>query len=112
MNINIKVLKQVTVVEMAGDVDANTTPIVTDQVLPLVLPQCRLLLDMTKVLYMSSAGLRMMLLLYRQASSQNGHLVLVGLSEEIQDIMSITGFLDFFTTCKTLDSGLKTLCAN
>lgn len=107
MDINIKTLEQVTVVEIVGDIDGNTAPIVTQQIQPLVVPQYRLLLDLTKVLYISSAGLRTLLSLYRQISRQEGHLVLVGLSEEIENIMSITGFFDFFTTCKTLDSGLN-----
>ena len=58
---------------------------------------------------MSSAGLRMLLSTYRQVTSKNGRIVLVGLSEEIQDTMSVTGFLKFFTICTTLESGLATL---
>jgi anti-sigma B factor antagonist len=108
MDINIKTIKEVTVVEIAGEIDANTATGITQIVLPLVQPHCRLLLDMTEVLYMSSAGLRMLLLVYRQASTQEGRIVLVGLSQEIEDTMFITGFLNFFTICKTLDLGLET----
>lgn len=111
MNIHIKTLEQVTVVEIAGEVDAKTATEITQVVLPLVQPHCRLLLDMTAVLYMSSAGLRMLLLLYRQVGQNNGRVVLVGLSEQIQDTMLITGFLNFFTICETLDLGLETLKA-
>lgn len=109
MDINIKNLKDVTVVEMAGDIDANTAPKVQEEVLPLAKPGSKILLDMTKVPYTSSAGLRLLLSLYRQVTGNNGQLVLVGLSEEIQDTMSITGFLDFFTRCDDLDAGLKVL---
>lgn len=109
MDINIKNLKDVTVVEMAGDIDANTAPTVQKEVLPLAQPGSKILLDMTKVPYTSSAGLRLLLSLYRQVTGNNGQLVLVGLSEEIQDTMSITGFLDFFTRCDDLDAGLKVL---
>jgi|GEM_PF-168149 anti-sigma B factor antagonist len=107
--LNVNTLSQVTVIEMAGDVDANTAPLVQDQVLPLAQPQAKLLLDMTNVPYMSSAALRMLLSLYRQVVSKNGEIVLVGLVEEIKDTMSITGFLDFFTTRDTLESGLEAL---
>lgn len=111
MDIHIKTLKEVTVVEIACEVDAKTATGMTQVVLPLVEPNCRLLLDMTEVLYMSSAGLRMLLLLYRQACQNNGRVVLVGLSEEIQNTLFITGFLNFFTICETLDLGLETLKA-
>lgn len=109
MDINIKNLKDVTVVEMAGDIDANTAPTVQKEVLPLAQPGSKILLDMTKVPYTSSAGLRLLLSLYRQVTGNDGQLVLVGLSEEIQDTMSITGFLDFFTRCDDVDAALKTL---
>ena len=109
MDINIKNLKDVTVVEMAGDIDANTAPTVQKEVLPLAKPGSKILLDMTKVPYTSSAGLRLLLSLYRQVTSKDGQLVLVGLSEEIQDTMSITGFLDFFTRFNDQNTGLKAL---
>lgn len=109
MEINIKTVEQVTVVDLAGDVDANTAPTVQEKVLPLAQPGSKILLNMIEVPYMSSAGLRMLLSLYRQAAAKDGQLVLVGLSEEIQDTMSITGFLDFFTTRETLESGLEAL---
>jgi anti-sigma B factor antagonist len=108
-HLSVNTLQQVSVIEMAGDVDGNTAPLVQAQVLPLAQPQAKLLLDMTKVLYMSSAGLRMLLSLYRQVVSKNGEIVLVGLVEEIKDTMSITGFLNFFTTRDTLESGLEAL---
>nr|WP_238360739.1 anti-sigma factor antagonist [Iningainema tapete] len=111
LNMEIKTLtvEEVTLVELAGEVDANTVPMVQEKVLPLALPSTKIIIDLTKVSYMSSAGLRILLTLYRQTYAQDGKLVLVGLSSEIQDIMSVTGFLDFFTTCETLESGLKVL---
>ncbi|MBW4577621.1 MAG: anti-sigma factor antagonist [Aphanothece sp. CMT-3BRIN-NPC111] len=107
--ISVNTLQQVTMIEMAGDIDASTAPLVQEQILPLAQPGAKLLLDMTKVPYMSSAGLRFLLSLYRQITNKGGQLVLVGLAEEIKDTMSMTGFLDFFTTRDTLDSGLETL---
>lgn len=109
MEINVKSRGQVTVVEVAGDIDSNTAPQAQERILPLVQPAAKLLLDMSGVEYMSSAGLRMLLSMYRQVSRQNGGIVLVGLVEEIKDTMSVTGFLNFFTIRDTLDEGLKAL---
>lgn len=107
--VSVSELPQVTLIEMVGDVDASTAPLVQQQVLPVAQLKSKILMDMTKVPYMSSAGLRVLLSLYRQVSSQDGRLILVGLSEEIRDTMSITGFLDFFTIYDTLDLGLEAL---
>jgi anti-sigma B factor antagonist len=109
MEINISTLDQIMVVDMAGDVDASTAPSVQEKVLPLSTMGSKILLNMARVPYMSSAGLRMLLSLYRQMSAKDGQLVLVGLSEEIQDTMSVTGFLDFFTTYETVEAGIAAL---
>jgi anti-sigma B factor antagonist len=109
MEITVKSSGQVMVVEMAGDIDSNTAPQTQEQILPLVQPGAKILLDMSGVEYMSSAGLRMLLSTYRQVSRQNGGIVLVGLAEEIKDTMSVTGFLNFFMIRDTVDEGLKAL---
>ncbi len=109
MNIATSTVGGVSVVTVQGTIDGSTAPLAQEQILPLVQTRCRLLLDMSRVDFMSSAGLRMMLLLYRRVAGSSGQVVLAGLSEEIRDTMALTGFLDFFTTCDTLDSGLAAL---
>jgi anti-sigma B factor antagonist len=109
MDININQVGDVTVIEITGEVDANTAPTVQTKIIPLAQPGSKILLNMTKVPYMSSAGFRMLLSLYRQVSAKDGQLVLVGLSEEIQDTMVVTGFLDFFATRENLELGLAAL---
>jgi anti-sigma B factor antagonist len=110
MEIKVKTLPDpvsadITLVELAGDIDGSTAGNVQEQVLPLVVASVRMILDMTQVSYMSSAGLRLLLSLHRQVVAKAGQVVLVGISEEIQDTMSITGFLDFFKTSDTIEAG-------
>ncbi|MEB3247798.1 MAG: anti-sigma factor antagonist [Merismopediaceae bacterium] len=100
---------KVQIISLIGEIDANTAPSVTNTVLPLIGSNSKILLDMTKVSYMSSAGLRTLLSLYRQITPMAGGLVLVGLSEEIQDTMTVTGFLKFFKTSQTVAEGLAIL---
>jgi anti-sigma B factor antagonist len=109
MEINVKTVGSASVVELSGDIDGSSAPAAQATILPLAGPSSHILLDMTKVPYMSSAGLRMLLSTYRQVTGKNGRIVLVGLSEDIQDTMSVTGFLKFFTTRDTVDAGLATL---
>ncbi|MDM8529891.1 anti-sigma factor antagonist [Anaerolineales bacterium HSG25] len=106
MDINIKTIRNASVVEMIGDLDGSTAAAAQEKILPLVEPGCKVVLDMTRVPYMSSAGLRVLLLIYRKISGSDGTVVLVGLSEELQDTMSVTGFLDFFTLYDDLGKGL------
>ncbi len=105
MDVEVKPYGDATVVEARGDVDGSTAPELQEKVLAVAQPGCRLLLDLTGVDYMSSAGLRVMLLLHRQISGGKGQVVLVGLSDDIKSTMSATGFLKFFTTAATLEEG-------
>jgi anti-sigma B factor antagonist len=109
MDINVRTIEQVTVVEISGELDGKTAPSAQERIVPLIGEEAKILLDMSQVSYMSSAGLRMMLLLYRQAAGKDSQIALVGLSEEIQDTMSATGFLDYFTTGDTVEAGLEAL---
>ena len=108
MEINVKTVDQATVVEIIGDIDGKTASQVQEEILPLVQPDSKILLDMSQVGYMSSAGLRLLLSTYRQVTSQKASIILVGVNEDIQDTMSATGFLRFFTLHDTVEAGLET----
>lgn len=106
IEIDVETLELVSVVRLAGEIDAASAAVVQQKVMPMSLPGCKLVLDLSKVVYMSSAGLRMLLSVYRQISGNQGRIVLVGLSDELKDTMSMTGFLGYFTVCDSLDAGL------
>lgn len=109
MELRTETVNDITVVTIAGDIDSSSAAGAQEQILPLAGPGIRLLLDLTDVGYMSSAGLRMLLSLYRRMLGQEGRVALVGLSEEIKDTMSVTGFLSFFTVCDNRADGLREL---
>ena len=109
MEINLKTVEQITVVEIIGDIDGKTAPLVQEQISPLIQAGCKIVLDMTQVDYMSSAGLRLMLTIHRQVSGSKGQVILTGISEEIQENMSATGFLDFFTIQDTVNAAVAVL---
>ncbi|NDJ60516.1 MAG: anti-sigma factor antagonist [Chloroflexi bacterium] len=108
MEVQIRTVDDITVVEPSGEIDSNSAPELQEQMTPLLQPGAKLLMDMSRVEFMSSAGLRIMLLIYRQMAD-TGKIVLVGLTPGIQDSMSATGFLKFFTLADTLDEGVKVL---
>ncbi|MDY6940489.1 MAG: anti-sigma factor antagonist [Cyanobacteriota bacterium] len=109
MNIQIEYLEEITLVNLSGDLDANTAPEVQEKVMPIARKSGKMLLNMVQVPYMSSAGLRVLLHLYRQTTENQGKVVLVGLVEEIQETMEVTGFLQLFETYETVDGGVDAL---
>ena len=109
MEIDVTTTDAVTVVAIGFDVDAKTAPVLQERILPLITPERPVILDMSRVGYMSSAGLRVLLTTYRHATSSKSRLVLAGLSEDLRDMMSATGFLSFFVTFDTLEGAFESL---
>jgi anti-sigma B factor antagonist len=109
INISVEQKGSITIVEMAGELDSISAPEAQDQILPLVKRECKILLDMSSVIYMSSAGLRTLLLLYRQIRDNLGEVIISGLGDEVRDVMALTGFLDFFQTVESRSDGLRLL---
>jgi anti-sigma B factor antagonist len=83
-------------VRLEGSLDGKTAPEVREQVQRFLAPSSKLILDLRKVDYLSSAGLRLLLVLYRELAAGKGQLVLLGVSDDIRTVMSHTGFLSFF----------------
>ena len=109
MEIRQEAVGNATVFTIEGDIDGNTAPDAQAQIIPLASPDAKIAVDMSGVAYMSSAGLRMLLVIYRTIMGQGGKVVLVGLSEELQDTMTLTGFMDFFDNYDNLDEGVAAL---
>jgi len=109
MEVNLKEQDGIKIAELKGDIDSKTATEAQEKMLPLVDQYKTMVLCMAGVGFMSSAGLRMMLLLYRHATAANGKLALVGLSEQIKDTMAATGFLRFFAVCGDVNEALTVL---
>lgn len=99
----------VTVVALDGELDSASAPAVQERLAELVQPDGRVLVDLTAVPYMSSAGLRTLLLLYRNAQAVNTSVGLVGVSPELRQMMEATGFLGFFALSDSVHDGLREL---
>jgi anti-sigma B factor antagonist len=109
MEIKIREEQGVIIVGLKGELQRQTAPGIQEKIQPLIAPDCKILLDLSHVSYVSSAGLRLLLLFYRQIEDQHGHVVLTGLQEMVKDTMSITGFLEFFTAYNNVAAGVAAL---
>jgi anti-sigma B factor antagonist len=109
MDINVENIDHMTVIDLKGKLNASSLGSVEMQLLSLAQPGQAVLVDMSNVTYLSSAGLRTLLLLYRRVHENHGMMALAGMNEEVTDIMSITGFLDLFTIYSDRNEGLEAL---
>src|ERR1051326_199578 len=68
--------------------------------------QDRLILDLSALEYISSAGLRVLMLAGKQCKAQKGTLVLTGLQPLVREIFEISKFTLVFTITPSLDDAL------
>lgn len=84
---------QVVVHRIAGRMDTSTSPAIEAAIKEkLAEGSRRILLDMREVTYVSSAGLRVVLLVAKQAKAANGNLALFGLHPSVREVFDISGF--------------------
>ena len=97
-----------TIIEISGSLDANTVPQAQDEIMPLIVPDCFLVLDMSECQYVSSAGLRLLLMIAKRLkTAEGGEWCLAGLSEEVKDVMEMTGFASFFKMFDTVPAAIE-----
>jgi anti-sigma B factor antagonist len=111
MNLETQTVDDIIVITLTGEMNGRTAPDVETQLLPMACSGCKLLLNMVGVTFLSSAGLRILLMLYRKIEAQDGAVALCNLRETIQDTMSITGFFHFFTAYNSETEGIAALQA-
>lgn len=110
----VKVTEQdgIAILELVGRMDATTTPEFesTSQAL-LAAGQRKLLVDMTQLEYISSAGLRGILGLVKGVKSLSGKLAFCALSPMVAEVFRISGFSSILTVCDSRQDAVKMLQA-
>ena len=80
-----------------GRLDTTTAPQLQDTLLPAFDEAKEVVLDFAKLAYVSSAGLRVLLMGQKSAKAKGASMALTGVSEEIMEVFEMTGFADMLT---------------
>lgn len=97
------------VIAIDGRIDSTNAAAIEEEVLSATTGFGKVVLDLSSLDYISSAGLRILLLVYRKIGAAKGRIALAGPSEEIKDIMYITGFTSFFVIVPTIQDAIDAL---
>lgn len=82
---------------------------VQDDILAVLKEGSNAVVDMTVCNYISSTGLRVLLYSKKVAASKGLKLYLVGINDEVKDIMDVTGFNSFFDIFNTMEECLSAI---
>ncbi|MBC3797858.1 STAS domain-containing protein [Acetobacterium tundrae] len=98
MNIEFKKENENTVVDMEGRLDTNTAPNFQKELEAYYNVQgFSLILDFEKLDFVSSAGLRVLLLIQKKSKALSGNMVIKNVKPEIQEVFNMTGFSEILT---------------
>jgi anti-sigma B factor antagonist len=97
------------VLSLSGDLDGRVAPEAQRELLEALPSGGRVLLDLSALGVVTSAGLRTMLQIYRRAQTVDTTVALVGLSDQLRSILTATGFLSFFTVDDSVEHCLTRL---
>ena len=83
-------------ISLAGRLDTTTAPQLDDELKGSLAGVEKLEFDFSKLEYISSAGLRVLLSAQKTMNKQ-GSMVIHGASEDLMEIFDVTGFIDILT---------------
>jgi anti-anti-sigma factor len=99
-------------IQLGGRLDSNTSSTL-ESLLPTVFQQegTLALMDCTALDYVSSAGLRVVLMAAKRARQIQGRLVLFGLNPKVREVFEVSGFLKILHVADDANSALQSLKA-
>jgi len=108
MEINEQKTDQCVIIGITGRLDTTNYSILEKKLMDLIdTHQDRILVDCSKMDYVSSSGLRILLMALKKITMVKGKFVLCGLQENIREIFEISGFTNIFEIYSTQDEALK-----
>lgn len=97
MTINKKAEGNQMTLALEGRLDTITAPQLETEFKVCLHEVEELVLDLEKLEYLSSAGLRVLLAAQKQMQKQWGKMVIMNVNETIMEVFEVTGFVDIIT---------------
>ena len=99
----------ITIIKIEGNLDGTTSKDAQDQIMPLLESDCIIVFDMEKCQFISSAGLRVLLMAAKELSKIGGKAGLACLSDEIAEVLKMTGFDNIFQSYDSVEEATAAL---
>ncbi len=97
MTIELNQEENKTVLHMDGRLDSNTSTLLQEKIAEVFLSATNVVLDFDKVSFISSAGLRVLLIGHKTATSKGGTMELIHVSQNVFKVLENVGFAKFLS---------------
>ncbi len=109
MDITFNTDGPVTIISLTGKLDSGSASEVQDSILDKIVSDIKFVLDMESCTFVSSAGLRTLLIIAKRVKSENAVAAMATVADEILDVMEMTGFDDMFATYDSVNQAVDAL---
>ena len=107
MDVRQEKIGEVSVVGVTGRIDSSTAPLLEKHLTEnLGAEKVRVVLDLSRLEYISSAGFRILLLAAKRADDTGSRFILCGLGGKVRQLFDLGGFLDLFTIVAAREDGI------
>ena len=108
MNITFKKEGDINIVSLEGRLDTTNYGELEHHLSSLTdNDENKILLDLEKLEYVSSSGLRILLMFLKKIKTMQGRFMLCSMSADIKEIFEISGFINIFEIYDDSESALK-----
>ncbi len=110
MNIKETKKEKATVLSIEGRIDSGTSAELEKKLIALI-DTCQvkdIVMDFSAMDYISSAGLRVLLMAAKKTGRMNGKVVLAGLCANVKEVFDISGFSNIFSIYGSQEEAVKT----
>lgn len=83
--------------KLEGRLDTVTAPALQEELMPEFDSAKEVTLDFAELVYVSSAGLRVLLMGEKTAKAKSAKMILINVSDEIMEVLNMTGFNTILT---------------
>ncbi len=105
ISLSIEKLEKAIVVRLAGRLDAHGASEIEPE-LAAIVARSAVVMDVTEVSYISSAGIRIFVDLHKKLHAQGGRLLIAGLQTYCREVMKVAALDKFFQIFETVDVAL------
>jgi anti-sigma B factor antagonist len=100
----------VVILGVQGRLDASNAGVLEEKILGLIAAdEKRFVVDCTQLDYISSAGLRVLLVAAKRLTAVSGKISLCSLKEHIKEVFDIAGFSSIFSVYPMLDEAVASV---
>jgi anti-sigma B factor antagonist len=93
MEITTQKNNDILIVAVSGRLDTITAPEFEKEIMALIVPENkRIIIDCADLSYISSSGLRVILMTLKKIKANGGNLIICSLQESIKEVFNICGF--------------------